>query len=114
MVTGEGGEDREILLPGDSPVSMNFWGFRPSFMGAIEDELRSFIKKEVPDNPLKAECYLPSVITRQLEEGEARVRVLTTDQAWMGVTYQEDKARVREGFARKAEEGTYPSPLWRA
>lgn len=112
LVTGEGGEDREVLLPGDSPVSMNFWGFRPSFMGAIEEELRSFIKNELPGNPLKAECYLPSVISRQLEEGEARVRVLTTDQAWMGVTYQEDKARVQEGFRKKWEEGTYPSPLW--
>lgn len=113
LVAGEDGKDREILLAGDSPVSMNFWGFRPSFMGAIEDELLSFINKEVPENPLKAECYLPSVITRQLKEGDARVRVLTTDQAWMGVTYQEDKARVREGFTRKVEEGTYPSPLWR-
>lgn len=113
MVQGEDGGEEAVILPGTSPVSMNFWGFRPSFMDAIREELEAFVKDQVPQNPLKAECYLPSVIARQLSQGEARVRVLTSDQAWMGVTYREDKERVQEGFRKKVEDGTYPAPLWK-
>ena len=42
-------------------------------------------------NPLKAEYFLPSVVTELLEEGKARVKVLRSADKWYGVTYKEDK-----------------------
>jgi hypothetical protein len=47
-----------------------------------------------------------------VKNGEARVKVLRSNDKWYGVTYQEDKPKVQEAFALLVQENTYPSPLW--
>lgn len=104
---------RKIPLSGDQLVSMNFWGFPPSFMEALRSGLDRFFKEELKDNPLRKEAYLPAVVEGELAAGRAKALVLPTRESWMGVTYKEDKARVREGFLEKTRAGLYPSPLWK-
>lgn len=94
------------------PVSMNFWAFDPSFIYRIEEELEYFMKNEVPKNPLKAECYLPTVVSKDIERKRAFVRVLRTDDHWLGVTYSEDRDRVKKGFEEMIKKGLYPDALW--
>ena len=91
---------------------MNFWGFQPNFIETVEEEVRDFFADKVKNDSLKAECYLPSVVMRCLDEGKAEVEVLTTTDRWMGVTYKEDKAHVAEGFKKLIENGIYPKKLW--
>ena len=48
-----------------------------------------------------------------IEEGAVRVKVMQTDEKWMGVTYKEDRDAVRQELKKKVESGEYPCPLWK-
>ena len=78
-------------VPGSTIVSMNLWGFTNSFLKEAEARFPKFLDNAVKTNPLKAEYFLPSVVTELLEEGKARVKVLRSADKWYGVTYKEDK-----------------------
>ena len=107
-------EDGETFypLPGESVVSMNFWGFTPKMLAELWTRFPDFYAKEVPQNPQKCEFYLPSVVNAQLQAGTARVRVLPCSEVWYGVTYHEDLASVQAAIARMKAEGRYPESLW--
>ena len=93
-------------------VSMNLWGFTPSILDALAQDFAAFLSKQVPENPLKAEFYLPAVVSRLLQDQQATVQVLPSPDKWYGVTYQADKPVVKAALLRMAEEGLYPKPLW--
>lgn len=99
-------------LPEDALVSMNLWGFTPSILDALAQDFAAFLSKQVPENPLKAEFYLPAVVSRLLQDQQATVQVLPSPDKWYGVTYQADKPVVKAALLRMAEEGLYPKPLW--
>lgn len=99
-------------LPGDTLVSMNLWGFGQDFVDAINSHFAAFLDKALIENPLKGEYYLPSAVSAMLEEGAARVRVLTSRDRWYGITYHEDKPTVQAAIAEKTAAGDYPAPLW--
>ena len=99
-------------LPEDALVSMNLWGFTPGILDALAEDFAAFLSEQVPANPLKAEIYLPAVVSRLLQDGKATVRVLPSPDKWYGVTYQADKPVVKAALLRMAEEGLYPRPLW--
>ena len=107
-------EDGEtyIDLPGDTLVSMNFWGFRKSMMAAFDRRFADFLRGSVPRDPLKAEYYLPGVADAEMTEHGARVRLLPCEETWYGVTYREDLPTVRAAVARMKAEGIYPASLW--
>ncbi len=92
------------------PVSMNYWGFHPSFFEAAEEQFVQFVKDN-KDKP-RAEFYIPTVVNQLLEEDAIKLTVLRSDDQWYGVTYQEDKSMVQEAFQKLTKEGVYPSPLW--
>lgn len=47
-----------------------------------------------------------------LAEKRAIVQVLTSREQWMGVTYPEDKAAVKEQLAALIAQSRYPEKLW--
>ena len=71
------------------------------------------MEKGLAEDPLKCECYLPAMVTKLLEEDKAVVTVLKSGEQWHGVTYQEDKPQVKAALAKMAEDGLYPTPLWK-
>lgn len=89
--TDEQGERH--FLPDTTLVSMNFWGFHQSLLTVIESMFRQFVVNN-QGNP-KAEFYIPTVVNHQIQSGAARVKVLTSDSQWYGVTYPEDKDTVQ-------------------
>lgn len=89
--TDEHGERH--FLPDATLVSMNFWGFHQSLLTVIESMFREFVVNN-EGNP-KAEFYIPTVVNHQIQSGAARVKVLTSDSQWYGVTYPEDKDTVQ-------------------
>ena len=97
-------------LPGDTPVSMNMWGFTPGFMNELRQRFPAFLQKSA-GNP-KAEYFLPSVVNDLVQEGKARVRVLPTAEKWYGVTYQEDKPELKAFIQSQVNSGRYPEKLW--
>ena len=108
----ENGGESWVQLPGDTTVSMNLFGFTPSFVQEIRAGFPAFLEKALAENPLKGEYFLPSVVSRLIGEGKARVKVLTSADKWYGVTYQEDKPVVVAALAAKTTEGLYPDGLW--
>jgi len=109
--TADDGETWEDLVA-DTPVSMNMWGFTPSFLQAVEADFPRFLREEVPANPLKAEMYLPMTIGQMLKAGKATVKVLRTADQWFGVTYAADKPVVVAALKEMTEAGLYPDGLW--
>ncbi len=99
------------LLNGDAVVSMNFWGFHPSFFDALEEYLNRFLKSLAPGD-LKSECLLPALVDERIRSGAMSVDVLHTDARWFGMTYKEDHALVQAEIARLHGEGVYPPKLW--
>jgi choline kinase len=112
-VREENGKVRSDEIPeltGDESVSVNLWGFRPSFCDVLSAEFDRF-RQRVGDDP-KAEFLIGDAIDALPDHGSARVRVVPTPERFLGVTYQNDVAGVRGELARLAQEGVYPSPLW--
>ncbi len=103
----ENGTDTE--LDPDVLVSMNLWGFTPSYLKECERRFPKFLEENLPKNPEKCEFFLPSVVSELIHEGKADVKVLDNCDKWYGVTYKEDKADVVAAFKRLIEEGVYPS-----
>ncbi len=101
-----------VKLPKDSLVSMNMWGFNASMLDELEKRFTSFLDKDLPANPLKAEYFLPFVVDELLQEDKATVRVLPTDDVWHGVTYKEDKPQVVAAIKALKDKGLYPEKLW--
>jgi len=109
-------EDGEVVceegvdLTGDESVSVNLWGFRPSFCDVLTVEFDRFRERVGDDS--KAEFLIGDGVEALPNHGTARVRVVPTPERFLGVTYQDDVAGVREELARLVDDGVYPSPLW--
>ena len=99
-------------LAEDTIVSMNMWGFTRSFLDEAWKGFPAFLDKALAENPAKAEYFLPSVVSRLIGEGKARVKVLRSEDKWYGVTYREDKPTVVAAIAEKTGSGLYPDRLW--
>ena len=100
-------------IPADAVVSMNMWGYTPSFLKEIEARFPDFLAVDVPKNPAKAEFFLPLVISQLLAEKKATVKVLTSQDKWYGVTYAADKPQVVAALKEKTRQGQYPDGLWK-
>ncbi|MGA2822334.1 MAG: sugar phosphate nucleotidyltransferase [Bacteroidales bacterium] len=91
-------------------VSMNFWGFTPSFFHQLETGFLEFIKTNA--NSLKTEFYIPGVINNLLKRKEASVRILPCSDQWFGMTYREDRELVVSKIGELVNVGIYPANLW--
>ncbi len=100
----EAGEIAEGTL-----VSMNMWGFTPSFLDELESGLHTFMTEDLPKNPAKGEYYLPFAVDHLIQNGQATAKVLQTSAQWYGVTYKEDKPVVVDALRRMTEAGLYPA-----
>ena len=98
-------------LPEDCTVSLNCWGFTPQIFPEIRAGLASFFEQN-KGNLLKAEYFLPTVVSSLIENEKCDVKVLNTSARWYGVTYHEDKQTVVDQIAQMTREGVYPERLW--
>ena len=103
-------DEAEGVLPADAVVSMNFWGFAPSFFRELEMFFYDFLRYEAGDN-IKAECMLPSLVGKLIGEEKLKVSVLQSADRWFGMTYHEDRQAVAEELKRLHACGVYPETL---
>ena len=99
-------DDKETSIEENTPVSMNFWGFTPSFFKHLEEAFKVFLKDNI-DKP-KAEFLIPWVVDRLIKTGTASTKVLSCDAKWFGVTYKEDRPAVVQKFKDLTLQGEYP------
>jgi NDP-sugar pyrophosphorylase family protein len=97
-------------LKGNEPVSMNMWGFNPSVFAFIEELFISFLKSNL--NEAKAEYFLPTLIGELVKQNRVKVKTVSTQEEWFGVTYPEDKSVVVQRIQNLINQKRYPSNLW--
>ena len=105
--------DKWVDVAPETIVSMNMWGFQPSFLQEINDRFSAYLDEYMPKNPLKCEYFLPLPISQLIAEKKATVKVLSSADRWYGVTYAADKPVVVAALKAMTEEGKYPDGLWR-
>ncbi len=96
------------LLPFETLVSMNFFGFQPMIMDELEKGFPEFLKTSLSVNPLKCEYFIPSAASDLLNQGKATMEVLVSKDQWYGVTYPEDKQSVIDALTQFRADGVYP------
>ena len=107
----EDGETWTDLSP-ETLVSMNMFGFTPSFLTELANKFPLFLETEMPQNPAKKEFLLPVAASELLQDGKASIRVLSSSDKWFGVTYAADKPLVVAALKAMTEDGKYPNGLW--
>jgi NDP-sugar pyrophosphorylase family protein len=102
----------ELVLPPDTPVSLNLFGFKPSFLGHLATGFRSFLA--VAGKEPKSEYFMPTVVGDLITRRLATVDVLRTPADWFGVTNAADRPGVVARFAELAASDAYPPALFGA
>ena len=97
-------------LPGDTPVSLNFWGFTLEAKAVIERGFREFLARNAAS--ASAEYYVVSAVQSIVDEGRSRVRVLGGGGPWAGLTHPGDRPRLASMLASLTASGVYPADLW--
>ncbi len=100
----------DVMLTGEEPVSMNFFGFTPKAFDSFMEYWEDFKRKNIRE--MKVECLLPNGVSEMVTSGKGSVKVFTTPDKWFGMTYPEDKANVMAELRKKIESGYYPEKLW--
>lgn len=101
----------EFNISEDTLVSMNFFGFTPEIFKVLEKEEILFLK----NNKLcleKCEFLIPDVVFKEINNNKS-VKVLMSNDKWLGVTYKEDKEFVVSELNKLIENGEYPYDLWK-
>ena len=105
----EEGDGVTPLQP-DTPVSMNFWGFKPGVFPLVEKQFESYAIANI--DSLKAEFYIPTVMTNLIQTDTGRCKVFRSRSEWFGVTYPDDKPTVQAALKKLHDDGAYPVQLW--
>lgn len=89
------GQLREI--DPDSYVSMNMWGFTPKIFEYLERMFGEFLA-DLEDGDNKSEFLIPTVVDELIRSDRVKVKLLETNDKWLGITYKEDLPSVREAL----------------
>ena len=110
--TAPDGSVRE-LAP-ETPVSMNFWGFSPDVLPEFKKYFDDFLSDFAADveGRIKSECFIPKAVDYFIKHGIIKVKVLSADSDWFGVTYREDREAAIKKIDDLTASGVYPASLW--
>ncbi|NLV98482.1 MAG: NTP transferase domain-containing protein [Clostridiaceae bacterium] len=100
-------------LPGETDVSMNFFGLSRGFMQRLAENFTTFLDESAAAQPLSSEYLLPEILGQELVKGNCEIHTMKSSERWFGVTYQEDKAFVQASLRELTDKGVFPTPLWK-
>ena len=89
--------DPAALLTDETIVSMNLWAFPRAAFDWISDSFEHFLADHGGD--ADAECLLPTVVADRMAQGALSVRMVSTTEAWIGVTNPDDLEAARTALA---------------
>ncbi len=100
---------KDTDLDPNTIVSMNMWGIHPDIYPELKAQFEAFLATA---NIEKDEFFIPAVIDKMVKDGKKKVKVYDTTAVWYGMTYREDKEKVKNALAQMVEDGIYPKELW--
>ena len=95
--------DPDAELSEETTVSMNLWAFPRAAFDWIDGSFERFLA-EHRDDP-DSECLLPTVVADRMARGALSVRMVSTTEAWIGVTNPDDLEEARAALARRRPAG---------
>ena len=110
-IYGENGQGEKVELKTDTLCSMNMWGFTPDYLTRCGELFKTFLDER--GGELKSEFYIPYVVDTVIKNGAARCELLSTPSRWFGVNFKEDRPGVVAKFQEFADQGIYPTPLYK-
>ena len=93
----------------DQPVTVNFFGLKPSIFKYLEDDFDIFMHGNIDD---KCECLMPDTLKRLIKNGEVKMYEGVSHAMWFGMTYKEDLPMVKDNINELINKGDYPNNLW--
>lgn len=93
-----------VSLAPDTPVSMNLWGLTTDIFDVLKEEYGYFLKHA---DLMHDEFFIPSVISKALNDERASVKVFTNDDKWYGITYREDLYEIKNAINGYINDGLY-------
>ena len=84
-------------LSDETIVSMNLWAFPRAAFDWIGDSFERFVTAHGHD--ADSECLLPTVVAERMAHGALSVRMVSTTEAWIGVTNPDDLDAARAVLA---------------
>jgi len=98
------------VLSSDTLVSMNFWGFTPSFLRYLSIGFKEFIAENASDS--KSEFFIPTMVNNLVKSKRASVKILNCREQWFGITYRQDRETVVGKIRELVDKKIYPENLW--
>ncbi len=92
-------------------VSMLMYGLDKSVIEYIEDNLEKFFSDN-KGNLNDCEILLPNILTEMINDGKIKIKVIPTEEKWMGITYKEDLQKLKDYLNELRKEGIYPENLY--
>ncbi len=86
-----------VVVPEDTPTSMNVWCFDHSVLALFRQRWESFYAASA-DDP-SAEAQLPTVVGELMDDGQLTVDVRRSPEAWIGITNPDDLELARTYLA---------------
>ncbi len=99
-----------VVLPDNTPVSMNMWGFTPEYFQYSEEAFVEFLKEHGEE--MKSEFFIPTLVNDLIVKGQVTCEVLDTTAKWFGVTYAEDRPAVVAKIQELVDQEVYPQKLF--
>ena len=106
----DGTDEADYVLPPESIVSMNMFGFHFSFMNNLELMFYRFLKSN--QDLRMCEFFLPTAVSNLIKENKLKSQVLSTNSKWLGITYKEDLEYIKMELSLLIKSGIYPKKLW--
>ena len=95
-IYGEDDNKKEVHVDKNSLVSMNMWGLPRTFIEEIDKRFEDFLKKN--NDNIKSEYLLPIVIDDLIKSNQMDCKVLSVNDKWYGITYENDVPLVKEAL----------------
>lgn len=86
-----------VLAP-SADVSVNFWGFTPDIFALIQTEFVNFLVNNA--NSGTGEFWIPAVVSNLIKHGVVTVKLLTSKDTWLGMTYREELPEIKAAIAK--------------
>ena len=89
---------------------MGMYGLNPSIFDFMEKDIIEFFNKFKDDKD--KEYFFPDVVTKMSNENKVKIKIITTNSDWFGITYKEELESVKEKISKLIEDKVYPSKLF--
>lgn len=103
--------NKEIILSDDQEVSMLMYGLSYNVIEYIESILPKFFSDN-KDNLDECEMLLPNILTDMINDNKIKIKVVPTEEKWMGITYKEDLQKLKDYLKELTNKGLYPNNLY--